>query len=226
MTGNSPLAPHAASPKELVQRQTAERTGWPFLVLRDGDGTQRLVVLEPEPSRRVIGRRTACEVALPWDGEVSRAHAVLERLGDEWTVADDGLSGNGTWIEGERVRSPRVLRDGDVIVVGVTMIGFRRPVVSPTAIATIGQAREEITVSPAQRAVLVALCRPVLAESAGAASNGRIAEELQLGVETVKSHLKALYQRFGLDDVAAGEKRSALAHAAVRSGTVGVRDVA
>lgn len=225
MTGNSPLAAHAASPQELVRRQAAERTGRPFLVLRDGEGAQRLVVLEPEPSRRVIGRRTACEVALPWDGEVSRAHAVLERLGDEWTIADDGLSGNGTWIDGERVRSPRVLRDGDVVVVGGTAIGFRRPVASPTEIATIAQGQVEIPISAAQLAVLVALCRPLLTESGGPASNARIADELTLGVETVKSHLKILYQRFGLGPVPSSAKRQALAHAAVRGGVVSRRDV-
>src|SRR4051794_16090496 len=42
----SPLAAHAASPVELQERLRAERAGAPFLVLRDGDGHQRLLRLD------------------------------------------------------------------------------------------------------------------------------------------------------------------------------------
>lgn len=194
-------------------------------MVRDSDDVQRLVILEPEPARRVIGRRAGCEVPLSWDGEISRAHAVLERLGDEWAISDDGLSSNGTWIRGERIRTPRVLRDGDVIVVGNTMLGFRQPVDSSTAIATVNHADAQVQVSPAQRSVLVALCRPLLNGGTSPAANQDIADELVLGIETVKSHVKALYQRFGLDDLPAAEKRAALAHAAIRLSVVSARDL-
>ena len=30
-------------------------------------------------------------------------HAALERTGEEWTLVDDGLSHNGTYVGGERV---------------------------------------------------------------------------------------------------------------------------
>ena len=40
---------------------------------------------------------------LDWDSEISRVHAALERIGDDWTVVDDGLSHNGTYLNGERV---------------------------------------------------------------------------------------------------------------------------
>ena len=42
-------------------------------------------------------------LSLDFDPEVSRVHAELERLGDDWTVADDGLSRNGSFVNGERV---------------------------------------------------------------------------------------------------------------------------
>ena len=45
-------------------------------------------------------------------------HAALERAGEEWTVVDDGLSHNGTFVAGERVTARRRLRDGDVIAIG------------------------------------------------------------------------------------------------------------
>jgi hypothetical protein len=46
--------------------------------------------------RVTVGRGAAADVSLPWDSEVSRVHAELLRLGDDWAVVDDGLSGNGT----------------------------------------------------------------------------------------------------------------------------------
>ena len=54
-------------------------------------------------------------------------HAALERLGGEWTVVDDGLSRNGTYVNGERVTARRRLHDGDVVRVGGTAIAFRAP---------------------------------------------------------------------------------------------------
>jgi pSer/pThr/pTyr-binding forkhead associated (FHA) protein len=96
----SPLAAHAATPAELRERIEAERAGTPFLVLRDGGGAQRLFVLDAARERVTVGRSAGNDVALPWDGEVSRVHAELERLGDEWTAADDGLSRNGSFVNG------------------------------------------------------------------------------------------------------------------------------
>ena len=33
-------------------------------------------------------------------------HAELTRIGDDWVVCDEGLSHNGTFVNGERVRGP------------------------------------------------------------------------------------------------------------------------
>lgn len=204
----------------------ASRTGLPFLVLRSGDGEQIIVLLDREASRRVIGRRSGCDVPLAWDSEVSRAHAILERLGDEWAISDDSLSSNGTWVNGDRIRAPRTLRDGDVVTVGTTAMGFRTAASSVTAVATThGDAGLEVTVSPAQRLVLVALCRPLLLDRPNPASNAEIADELTLGVETIKSHVKALYGRFGLDELPVTEKRVALARRAIKLGNVTTRDL-
>ena len=74
-----------------------------------------------------VGRRPEHDIALTWDTEVSRLHAQLEPVGPDWTVIDDGLSRNGTYVNGERVNGRRRLRDGDRIVFGETPVLFRAP---------------------------------------------------------------------------------------------------
>src|SRR5207253_3076190 len=55
-------------------------------------------------------------------------------------------------------------------------------------------------ISDAQRRVLVALCRPYASGEAFAlpATNQQIADELFLSVDAVKSHLRALFEKFGI----------------------------
>src|SRR4051812_43946948 len=96
----SPVAIHASSPGELKERIEAERRGTPFLIYRDGGGNQRLVDLASGPPMLSIGRRASNQIALGWDLKVSRVHAVLERIGDSWTLVDDGLSRHGTYVNG------------------------------------------------------------------------------------------------------------------------------
>jgi hypothetical protein len=77
-------------------------------------------------------------------------------------------------------------------------------------------------VSAAQRRVLVALCRPYKHHSAFArpASNREIAAELVLTVEAVKSHLRALFAKFNLDDLPQNEKRLRLVEQTFQLGLV------
>lgn len=42
-------------------------------------------------------------------------------------VVDDGLSRNGTFVNGERVLGQRRLEDGDQLEVGRTLLIFRSP---------------------------------------------------------------------------------------------------
>ena len=51
-------------------------------------------------------------------------------------------------------------------------------------------------------------------------SNREIAEELFLGVETVKSHLRAMFELFGLGDLPQNRKRAELARRAAETGLV------
>jgi hypothetical protein len=222
-----PFALHRATPAELQARIAAERRGHPFLLYRDGDGVQQIVDLGDAPERLVIGRLAASDVALPWDGEVSRVHATLERLGDEWTFVDDGRSRNGSFVEGRRVQGRRRLSDGDVLLLGQTTLVFRSPTGHESLRTAASQARVARTISEAQRRVLVALCRPYAAggDFAVPASNAEIAEELVLGAETVKTHMRALFDAFDLGDVPQPRKRAALARRALEEGVVTPADL-
>jgi pSer/pThr/pTyr-binding forkhead associated (FHA) protein len=224
---DSPLAPHAATPAELRERIEAERRGDPFLVFRDGDGRQRLVLLDAERGRATVGRSPGNDVALAWDTEVSRLHAELERLGDEWTVADDGLSRNGSFVNGQRVSGRHRLRDGDILRVGQTAIAYRVPENAdsrPTRVAGAGEGTPALT--PAQRSVLVALVRPYGAgDLATPATNGEIAAELYLSVDAVKAHLRSLFALFGLESLPQNQKRSVLALRALQDGVVSRREL-
>ena len=82
-------------------------------------------------------------------------------------------------------------------------------------------------VSPAQKRVLVALCRPFKDGAAFAtpSTNGDIADELHLSVDAVKTHLRALFEKFGVEDLPQNQKRVALVERALQSGLISERDL-
>jgi hypothetical protein len=222
----SPLQPHAVTAAELAERNAAARRGTPFLVYLDGDGRQVIVELARE--QVVIGRQPGSDVCLEWDRAVSRVHARLECVGGHWTVVDDGLSRHGTFLHGERIDGRRRLLDGDLIGIGHSVLAYCDPLETlPVTTAPVMTAvTPAAALTPAQRRVLVELCRPLLDGSgAGPAGNPRIAEALVIGVDGVKHRLGELYDRFGLDQLPQNEKRAALAAAAVRAGIVTRRDL-
>jgi pSer/pThr/pTyr-binding forkhead associated (FHA) protein len=224
----SPLGPHQATPVELRERLAAERAGTPFLVLRDGAGAQQIVSLPQEQDRLSLGRSGECDVALEWDVEISRFHAELERVGSMWLVVDDGLSSNGTFVAGERVSGRRRLRDGDVIRLGRTTLAFRQPEAAAVVTTRLSDERAiAAAATPAQRRVLLALCRPFKDQATAGtpATNPQIAEELNLSVAAVKTHLRALFRVFGIDDLQQQEKRRKLVALAFASGLVSDRDL-
>jgi hypothetical protein len=113
-----------------------------------------------------------------------------------------------------------LVRDGDIIEVGQTALAFRDPVHRAGASTAVGGAEGMApALSPAQARVLVALCRPYRDgdQFATPAGNRQIADELHLSVPAVKTHLRTLFQRFGIPDLPHNEKRLALARAAFDS---------
>lgn len=220
---DSPLARHHSTPAELRERLAAERRGTPFLVFRDDSGAQHIVALSSDRDRISIGRSVECDVALAWDPQVSRLHAEFERVGSMWSVSDDGLSSNGTFVGGERVVGRRRLHDTEALQIGGTVIVFRHASVASGGTTRKSDERDRAAhVTEAQRRVLVALCRPFSEQTSAAtpATNPEIAAELHLTVAAVKTHLRALYGTFGIDDLPQQQKRAKLAAIALTAGLV------
>ena len=211
------LRPRSA--REVAERLEAERRGLPFLLFRDGDEAQRIVALAG--ARASIGRQPSSDVPLTWDSEVSRVHATVEAVGDEWTIADEGLSRNGSYVNGRRLTGRRRLDDGDLVSVGHTLLVFRAGSAPEAATTRASQRIAAPELSPAQLRVLTALCGP---EEEGPylrpRSNREIAEELVVSVETVKSHLRVLFELFGVEALPQNRKRAELVRRALESGAI------
>lgn len=217
------------SAAELKAQIEAERLGVPLLVYRDGADEQRILAIEGARGSLWIGRSESADIALAADSEVSGLHAQIEHVGSECAVLDDGISRNGTFVNEKRVSGRRRLRDGDVIRAGRTRIVFRLPSESapvPTVVADESLSGSK-KVSPAQRRVLVALCRPFKGGTSFATppTNAEIAAELHLSVDAVKTHLRALFERFELGAVPQSGKRVALVQRALQSGVIAERDL-
>jgi len=206
-------------------------TGFIGSLLRftDDSGRQQELMLTPDQQRVTIGRSPQADVALRWDAEVSRLHAAIEFLGTHWTIVDDGLSRNGTFINGERLVGRRRLMAGDRIRVGTSLVSFHDfgGVVDDATRTSSGTIPTLRSLTDTQRSVLIALCRPYKngAGFATPASNQQIAEELFLSVDAIKTHLRALFAKFGVENLPQNQKRVRLAGLAMQSGLISDRDL-
>jgi hypothetical protein len=226
VSGDDPRALHRSTPAELKARLEAERDGAPFLLLRDAVGAQRIVPLSAESTVLSLGRDEGADVRIEWDGQISRLHAILERVGGAWTVADDGLSRNGTFVNHERVTGRRRLHGGDTIRTGDTELSYYEPATGARETALADHVTFDADLSRMQRQVLVELCRPLRdgGVDAGPATNQEIATAVHLSEVAVKTHLRTLFAKFGLSDLPQNRKRTSLANAALRSGALSSRD--
>ncbi len=73
-----------------------------------------------EGDQLVIGRDSSSNVAIN-DAEVSRKHARLTFQGGKYVLEDLG-STNGTFVNGQRLASPIVLKSGDVVSLGEQIV--------------------------------------------------------------------------------------------------------
>ncbi len=179
--------------------------------------------LDLEADRSTIGKAAENDVSVDDDATASHLHAVLERFAAGWCVTDLGSS-NGTWVNGERIWASRRLRHGDEIRIGQTRLIFRDPLTAAGALTEAELGPPVLT--PRERDVLVALCRPLLARDmfTEPASTRAIADELVITQAAVKQHLANLYDKFG---VAPGEvhRRARLANDALRRGAVSLTEL-
>lgn len=179
--------------------------------------------IAPEGDRVTIGKSAQNDIALSRDTAASHLHAVLERFPAGWCINDLGSS-NGTWVNGQRIVALRRLRRGDEIRIGHSRL-LVTEIAGPTEIETdVEEAPPAIT--PRERDVLVALCRPLLAHDlfTQPASTRAIAEELVVTTAAVKQHLANLYDKFRIpgDDTS---RRVTLANEALRRGAVALHDL-
>jgi hypothetical protein len=183
-----------------------------------GRSGRELRALDSE--RLTVGTLESNDMVVDADG-VSRVHAVLERFGDTWCVRDLG-SRNGTFVNGGRIIGERALHSGDEIVLGRLRLLFHGPAGGKETAAIA----EAPPLTPRERDVLLALCRPLLTGDAFTepASIRAIAAELVVSEAAVKQHLSRLYHKFDLG--AHGERRRVqLANAAVARGAVKLGDL-
>jgi hypothetical protein len=82
-------------------------------------GGRRLMV---GPRGATLGRSRECEIVID-DPNASRRHAELRPRGGGWIITDLG-STNGTRVNGRTVQASEVVRPGDEIEIGASLITF------------------------------------------------------------------------------------------------------
>jgi hypothetical protein len=111
---------------------------------------------------------------------------------------------------------------------GRTAVLYRAPAGAEAKSTVIASdALTAADVSPAQRRVLVELCRPFKEGAAFAAppTNQQIAGALHLSVDAVKTHMRALFDKFGVQDLPQNRKRLAVVERALQTGLITDRDL-
>jgi pSer/pThr/pTyr-binding forkhead associated (FHA) protein len=183
-----------------------------------GDKGPEAIPLEGD--QFTIGTDASADLALD-DTAVSALHAVLQHFAAGWSVRDLG-SRNGTFVNGERISSEQMLRNGDEVRIGRVRIVLKDP--AHAARRTEGLA-EPPRLTPRERDVLLELCRPLLQGDAFTepASVGDIAQALVVSDAAVKQHVTNLYDKFGLVDQ--DRKRVRLANVALQTGAVSLGDL-
>jgi FOG: FHA domain len=174
--------------------------------------------------RLTVGRAVGNDIALPDDGQVSRVHAVFERLAGAWSVRDV-TSRNGTFVNGNRVTGEARLGHGDEVRVGRTRIVLRAERTADDPGMTEAQAPPP-QLTPRERDVLIALFKPMTSSEmfTEPASTRAIAQALWVSEAAVKQHLLRLYDKFGVSGE--GERRrTRLANEALRRGAITLAEV-
>lgn len=213
---------------EMKARIEAERAGLPFLLYRDGDGGQGLFSFEPGLEQASVGRGRSADLVLDWDEQVSRLHARFERGADHWAIVDDGLSRNGTFVNGERLSGRRRLSDGDDLRFGATAMTFRAPRAGePPPPPGGGGAPATVDLSSTQRRVLLALCGRYRDGDPldGPAVDQQMAEDLFLSPGAVRTHLMVLFAKFGVEALPAERKRIGVVERAIYAGVISDGDL-
>jgi pSer/pThr/pTyr-binding forkhead associated (FHA) protein len=128
-----------------------------------------------EGDQLTVGRDSSNAVAIN-DGEVSRRHARLSFQGGKYVVEDLG-STNGTFVNGQRLSNPVVLKPGDVVSFGEQIV-LLYDAINQDPGATMASARRPVRPAPAPAAAPAASAAgpmPAQPAPAGSAKGGRTA---------------------------------------------------
>ena len=166
-----------------------------------------------------VGRGPGVDICLQ-DPSVSRLHAEIVRRGMHVYVSDQGLSVNGTRVNGRPVQR-RVLNEGDVVSFGTVRTRVEGLPTTPVSEQTLALHRINAPdLTRREVEVLNALCRPALAQDAfvSPATSHEIAAELVVTEAAVKQHLLRLYAKFRIAEGV--NRRSRLANEVISAGVV------
>lgn len=187
----------------------------PVLLFHDSAGIQRTMALHPDRAPITVGRFAGNDLALPWDREVSRAHAHLDWSDGGWVLHD--VSRNGSFVNGVKILRPQPLDDSDVLLFGRTAVTFRAASVSspPTAGAPYGDETslprplcQAVSLDPQERRVLTALTT-LLHDGALRGEDmtiAHLARELDTSNDTIANALTSLYRQFAVDSLPFAER--------------------
>ena len=114
-SGRTMIYSNAERVSEPLEERGRARTQTALLLIED-----RRVVLGPAGA--VIGRGRQSDVVLT-DPNVSRQHAEIRPRGGSWVITDLG-STNGSQLNGRRIDGSEVLRPGDEIELGASLLTF------------------------------------------------------------------------------------------------------
>jgi hypothetical protein len=193
----------------MAYLQRGGSIGWDLKALDDAHGAY------------TVGRNKDLDFVIDGDDSISSVHAELSRKGPAWCIEDLGAL-NGTFVNGDRITSKRVLKDGDTIRLGRTNLIFRDGSNRDGTTKRTNTKAPEITKT--ERAVLVELCRPWLTGTvmSSAAPVETIAAALSVGQAAVRAHIGHLHDKFGIDE--GRDRRDRLARDVVERGVVTPKD--
>ena len=144
------------------------------------------------------------------------------------SAARRAVEEGGAYLNNQRVIGRKRLADADTLKLGDTLVVFCDPASSSQSEPTVTSIGPRLArrLTPAQRRLLLALCRPCRdGDFVAPASNPQIAEELHITVDSVKSGLQALFELFGIGDLPQNQKRAQLAVDALQTGVISRREL-
>src|SRR5262245_7419638 len=97
--------------------------------------------------RTIVGRHPECEIVLT-DPMSSRRHCRVERSPAGGFMAEDNGSANGTLLNGEPLRARTMIKNGDTLQIGSTLLVLRVEIVASRDIMATRQQSHPTRATP------------------------------------------------------------------------------